>query len=358
VRCAVCGARHRPADDPAGEAVDDEGDVGEVRRPERVATRGAEPAVHVVERAGGRRVGDGCPHGLAADSGLQAEPAHQPRHGAAGHGVAFTPELPLDLAHAVDAEARVEHARDFGQQRRVATRPGRGTGRVAPPGGMGVMGGWGDRQHLADRLDPIRPAVIVDEGDHGLDRRSSSARAEYADALRRISLAWRSSRFSRSNALMRSRSSVVGPARCPRSRSAWRSQIAQRLAAAADLCRDRADRRLSRGVLARVLPHQAHRPLANLRRKTPLSRVHLRQSLSSFEASGKSGAVQGSRPPPASAPRRTETSRRYKTHPDSARRNGGRIGGNERDLLVEAIENSALGSACGGGDGIRTHDRG
>ena len=33
--------------------------------------------------------------------------------------------------------------------------------------------------------------MIVDERDHGLDRRSSSAIAKYALALRRISLAWR-----------------------------------------------------------------------------------------------------------------------------------------------------------------------
>ena len=44
--------------------------------------------------------------------------------------------------------------------------------------------------------------MLVDEGDHGLNRRSSSAWAKYADALRRISFAWRSSRFSRSSALM------------------------------------------------------------------------------------------------------------------------------------------------------------
>jgi hypothetical protein len=38
--------------------------------------------------------------------------------------------------------------------------------------------------------------MIVDEGDHGFERRSSSAIAKYADAFRRISLAWRSSRRS------------------------------------------------------------------------------------------------------------------------------------------------------------------
>src|ERR1700727_2572819 len=65
---------------------------------------------------------------------------------------------------------------------------------------MGVIGRQSDRQHLADRLDPMRLAVIVDEGNHGLNRRSSSAWAKYALALRRISLACRSSRFSRSRA--------------------------------------------------------------------------------------------------------------------------------------------------------------
>src|SRR5260370_8004815 len=65
---------------------------------------------------------------------------------------------------------------------------------------MGVIGRQGDRQHPADRLDPMRLAVIVDEGNHGLNRRSSSAWAKYPPALRRISLARRSSRFSRSRA--------------------------------------------------------------------------------------------------------------------------------------------------------------
>ena len=39
---------------------------------------------------------------------------------------------------------------------------------------------------LADRLDPDGLSVFFDEGDHVLDRRSSSAWAKYADALRKI----------------------------------------------------------------------------------------------------------------------------------------------------------------------------
>jgi hypothetical protein len=45
----------------------------------------------------------------------------------------------------------------------------------------------GDRQHPADRLDPILFPVIINKANHGLDRRSSSAMAKYADVLRRIS---------------------------------------------------------------------------------------------------------------------------------------------------------------------------
>src|SRR5580658_4242627 len=80
---------------------------------------------------------------------------------------------------------------------------------------MGVIGRQGDRQQLADRLDPMRLAVIVDEGNHGLNRRSSSAWAKYALALRRISLACRSSRFSRSRAFSFVATSVGTPARTP-----------------------------------------------------------------------------------------------------------------------------------------------
>src|SRR5699024_7216746 len=59
---------------------------------------------------------------------------------------------------------------------------------------------------FANRLDPERIPVLVDEGHHHLRGRSSSAWAKNAAALRRISFACLSSRFSRSSALTRSRS--------------------------------------------------------------------------------------------------------------------------------------------------------
>jgi len=88
-------------------------------------------------------------------------------------------------------------------------------GRVTTLGSVVVVGRWGDRQQLADRLDPMRLSMIIDEGDDGLNQWSSSAAAKYALALRRISLAWRSSRFSRSSAFNLAAISAVAP---PRSR--------------------------------------------------------------------------------------------------------------------------------------------
>ena len=53
---------------------------------------------------------------------------------------------------------------------------------------MVVTGGRGNRQNLADRLDPIGPAIIMDEAGHLLNIRSSSAWAKYVLALRSISI--------------------------------------------------------------------------------------------------------------------------------------------------------------------------
>src|SRR3546814_9499370 len=82
--------------------------------------------------------------------------------------------------------------------------------------GVFMVGGWGDCQFPADRLDTQILAMDVDERHHHLPGRSSSAIAKYADALRKISLARRSSFTSRYRNLRRSRSSAAsaaGPAR-------------------------------------------------------------------------------------------------------------------------------------------------
>jgi hypothetical protein len=115
---------------------------------------------------------------LATDHALQAHAPHQSLHGASGDILALAAQLPPDLAHAVDVEVLREDTPDLNLADRIPLRARRQLGGIGPLCGMGAVGGWGDRQHLADRLDPIRPAVIIDERDHGLYRRSSSAWAK------------------------------------------------------------------------------------------------------------------------------------------------------------------------------------
>jgi hypothetical protein len=91
---------------------------------------------------------------------------------------AFALELPPDLAHAIDPEVLIEHAPNLDLQPGILPGARRQFGGIAPLGHMCVVGRGGDRQDLADRLDPMRPAIIVDERDHGLYRRSSSAVAK------------------------------------------------------------------------------------------------------------------------------------------------------------------------------------
>ncbi len=89
---------------------------------------------------------------------------------------------------------------------------------------MTAITGRGNLQHLADRLDPVGVAMPVDERPQDLSLRSSSAWAKKALASFNISLARRNSFTSRSNALMRSRSSLVTPSRRPVSTSCFFTQ--------------------------------------------------------------------------------------------------------------------------------------
>jgi transposase InsO family protein len=63
----------------------------------------------------------------------------------------------------------------------------------------------------------------VDESDYFFGRPSSSV-AKKIDAALRMSLARRSSRFSRSSSAMRCASTLEVPGRCPASISAWATQ--------------------------------------------------------------------------------------------------------------------------------------
>ena len=147
---------------------------------------------------------------------LQPHPAHPPRHRA----TALAAQRAPDLAHPVHVEVLGMYPANVPAPPPVATHPRRlGFTRLVL-----VVRRWGDR-HLGachpresgDRPDPVSTTMGIDERHHHLARRSNSAWAKYADALRRISFARHSSRFSRSSSWSRRHSSLVSPARPPRS---------------------------------------------------------------------------------------------------------------------------------------------
>lgn len=109
----------------------------------------------------------------------------------------------------------IPHPPNFSAQKGISLRAWRQATRIGLAALLLVVGRRGDRQHRADRLAPVSLAVGVDESHHHLGRRSSSAWAKKADALRKISFTRRSSRTSRSSCLRRSRSSLVRPGRIP-----------------------------------------------------------------------------------------------------------------------------------------------
>jgi len=120
-----------------------------------------------------------------------------------------------------------EHALNGLQQRVITLRPGRPACRIELMLRMAAIARRGDLQHGADRLAPVRGAMRVDESVHHavgcIAKRSSSAEAKNALALRMILFARFRSRFFRSSAFNRTRSSVVIPRGFPESRSAWRT---------------------------------------------------------------------------------------------------------------------------------------
>ncbi len=219
-----------PADDPSGVSIDDEGDIHEagpgrhirkIRQPQAVRRGSVELSVHMIQRTGNRLVADRRAHRLAPDRSPKAHVPHQSGDRAASRVEALPPQLAPDLANAVDAEILLEYALDLDPQIGVAADPVGQTGGIGAPGKMGMIGRRGDRQDLADRLDPVGLPMIVDEGDHGLNRRSAPPGRNKPTPCEDFSFDWRSSRFSRSSAFKRSATSAGTPPRTPLSISAF-----------------------------------------------------------------------------------------------------------------------------------------
>jgi hypothetical protein len=157
--------RHAPTENTATEPVDDRGeidealghrDVGDVHRPDLVGTLDFVGAQQVridrllaVAPAG---------VGLAVQC-FDAHPPHQPLHRTARHGHAFAQQLSPDLAHAVNLKIFLPDPADMLAQSRITPRAGRLPLAVRSPRSMRVVRRRGDRQHLADRLDPVSIAM-------------------------------------------------------------------------------------------------------------------------------------------------------------------------------------------------------
>src|SRR5690554_7236450 len=129
---------------------------------------------------------------------------------------ALTLELLPDFHDAIALHIVIPDSLDFIAQQLVLFGTRASQFGLTGFGCMHVITGRSDLDYPTDRLDSVAVTVLVNEGVQGLLRRrgagqSGSAWAKYALARRRISFAVRSSRFSRSSALIRSRSSVVCP---------------------------------------------------------------------------------------------------------------------------------------------------
>jgi hypothetical protein len=70
--------------------------------------------------------------------------------------VPFTQELPPDLARAINAVVIIENPLDLGAQSSISADTIRCSLRALATAGVLIIGRRGDRQHIADRLDPER----------------------------------------------------------------------------------------------------------------------------------------------------------------------------------------------------------
>ena len=91
---------------------------------------------------------------------------NQPLYRATSHAMAFPLKLTPHLPGAVHLVVLFPHAIDFRRQCPVLLHPRRQPPRVRCPGLVFVVRRRGDRQLLADRLDPKSLPVLVDEGHH------------------------------------------------------------------------------------------------------------------------------------------------------------------------------------------------
>src|SRR5713101_7050434 len=151
----------------------------------------------------------------------QAQDAHEPLDGAAGHVVIILAQRQPDLPRAITRVILVISFLDELHEILV----GDSAPRPRPPAGVVIRGRGKCAAQLgelgAHRLDPVPVLVLVDEPDDHRSGRSSSA-AKKIEAAFSISFARRNSRFSARSLRTSADSSLVTPCREPESISARR----------------------------------------------------------------------------------------------------------------------------------------
>lgn len=154
----------------------------------------------------------------------------------------FVLELPPDTAHATAHAVLSQDASTFSLMSCLARpQPGRSRRLAATEFGRGAIGNI-----LAIGSTPIYPTMIVDEDDHGFDRRSTRSSADLPLGA-----------FSLSPLSVGTQSTARYPC--------WHLYtVMQRLRCTARLGGDRDHRRPARGVLARVIQKHPNRSGPNL----------------------------------------------------------------------------------------------
>src|SRR5262245_54086670 len=92
----------------------------------------------MIQRARSCLVADSRADGLAPDCSLKAHIAHQPLYCTPRHVMVLAPQLPPDLAHAIDLEVVIEDPAYLGLQGGVTLGSRRSLGRMSTPGDMSV----------------------------------------------------------------------------------------------------------------------------------------------------------------------------------------------------------------------------
>lgn len=161
-----------------------------------------------------------------------------------------------------------------------------------------MEGGRCNRQPPADRLDPVLTQEVINERDQDMNRRTSSARAKITLALRRISLAWDRSRFSRVSTF--ATSPLVSSARALRWNDPHRllglahtgRSSCAKSAPNAPIWRQSTRSRPLRGMFDKMLHYHPGCQRADLGRILGCMRLAYGSAFSTKRASDKFGAVE------------------------------------------------------------------